>query len=286
MRIAKVFEGTTPTVALAHGSGLYRAAAIEDVLGSPLPAGTSETFDDRVFSLGLAGLDHTYAELAAGTHLEDTRLPADAIVLPPVGRDPALLELSAESQDTRPRRISGRALHGPGGSVSLPIASSRRTEHLGAGFGLGFVVGEDVRRATPRAAWDAVIGACLAIGFSLGVRDERGEWTPAETGARELGTALGPWLVTREDWPSHVLLTTTSGPRPVTIDAARVGQALAWVSWLGDVKAGDVLLVTSPPTWIPSQGCVSADARGFGCLAITVGGVPGIPADGSARIDR
>lgn len=299
MRIARVFEGSSPTVALAFGSGLYRASAIEAILGSPLPEGTSQAFEDRVFALGLLGLDLTYGELAGGTHLEDTRLPPGVALLPPVGRDPAVLELPAFGDDTRPRRVSGRALYGHESSVALPFpafsaGASRSRDRsaaatppgMGVGVGLAFVLGEDLRRATARSAWDAVIGGCLALTFSLGELDERTGFVPAPVHARELGTALGPWLVTRDEQGSRVQLATPQGDQVISIDGARIGDALAWVSWLGDVRAGDVLIVATPPAWTTFDQRVSVEAAGFGTLTVGLGGIPGIPGDGQARIDE
>jgi len=298
MRIARVFEGSSPTVALAHGSGLYRASAIEAILGTPLPDGTSQAFEDRVFALGLLGLDLTHAELAGGTHLEDTRLPPNVALLPPVGKDPAVLELPAFGSDTRPRRVSGRALCGHEGSVALPFAAPQDTRArsrdrggqsaapgMGVGVGLAFVLGEDLRRATPAGAWNAVIGASLSLTFSLGELDERAGFVPAQIHSRELGTALGPWLVTRDEWGSQVTLSTPDGDHVVNVDGARIGNALSWVSWLGDVRAGDVLIVATPPAWRQLEQRVSVEAPGFGQLAVTLGGAPGIPGDGLARID-
>lgn len=298
MRIARVFEGSSPTVALAYGSGLYRAAAIERILGAPLAEETPQSFEERVFGLGLVGLDLTWAELAGGTHLEDTRLPAGTILLPPVGRDPAVLELAAFGHDTRPRRVSGRALYGhesavalPGPALSSPRSAGRERaagaggSGLGVGVGLAFVLGEDLRRANARAAWEALLGACLAMAFSLGELDERTGFAAAPNHARELGTALGPWLVTRDEWGPRVTLTTPGGDHVVSIDQARVGEALAWVSWLGDVRAGDVLIVATPPVWTTVDQRARVEAPGFGTLAVGLGGIPGIPGDGHARID-
>ena len=121
--------------------------------------------------------------------------------------------------------------------------------------------------------------------FSLGELDERIGFVPAPVHARELGTALGPWLVTRDEWGSHVTLATPGGDHVISIDGARVGAALSWVSWLGDVRPGDVLIVATPPAWTPLEQRVTVEARGFGQLAVTLGGVPGIPGDGFARID-
>lgn len=298
MRIARVFEGSSPTVALAYDGSLYRASDIERILGTPLAEETPQSFEERVFGLGLAGLDLTWAELSGGTHLEDTRLPPGTALLPPVGRDPAVLELAAFGHDTRPKRVSGRALYGHESAVALPYpalpsggqrgrerTAGQHANGLGLGVGLAFVLGEDLRRASASAAWDALLGACLAMTFSLGELDERTGFTAAPNHARELGTALGPWLVTRDEWGPRVTLTTPGGDHVVSIDRARIGEALSWVSWLGDVRAGDALIVATPPVWTTVDQRASVEAAGFGTLAVRLGGIPGIPGDGHARID-
>lgn len=352
MRLAKIFEGATPTVALVHGNGLYRAESIEQVLGSPLPEGTPPAFDKRVFSLALAGLDVLAAELSAGTHLEDTRVGRDAALLPPVARGAAVLELAlpaatidaAGARQTtpcrsiwcRPVRVSGRALHGHRGSIPLVASPGDRGDGAAIGGGVAFVLGDDLHRATPREAWDAVAGACLALTLALVPRSEipldfATASTSCDTGlvaptemqvrssarssvCRELGTVLGPWLVTREDWsfvagesPSlerfeaprqrtsgasssydDELLGPPSLEQPLGhfFDATLVGDALSWVSRFGELRAGDVMLVTDAPRWVPSSTEITLRAPFLGRLSVLLDGPLDLPADGFARIDR
>ena len=295
MRVAKVFDGTTPMLALVHGSGLYRATALETILGSPLPAGIAGGFDERVFGLGLLGLDSLQTELSSGMHLEDTRIHEPWALLPPVGRDPAVLDLGVVAADGElPRRVSGRALFGDGASVSVP----RAAEGAGVGFGIAFIVGDDLRRSSAEAAWSSVIGACLAVTCWLGDPAETPRadlWTREPTRARELGTSLGPWMVTRDEWPESLQLlpsvraaqeTARIAPFDVRFDGRRLGAALAEVSAFAQIRAGDVLVVTTPPTWVEGGTQVSVEAPRFGCLTSYLGGPPSIPGDGLARIDR
>ena len=50
MRIARVFDGSSPTVALAFGSGLYRASAIEAIQLSPLKLVVPPAISPAAFS--------------------------------------------------------------------------------------------------------------------------------------------------------------------------------------------------------------------------------------------
>jgi hypothetical protein len=330
MRLAKIFEGAAPGLALVHGNGLYRAESIERVLGSPLPDGTPPAFDKRVFSLAMVGLDTLHAELTAGTHLEDTRVGPGASLLPPVARGAAVLELSSSrthAAHLRPMRVSGRALHGHRGSIPLVASPGDRADGAAVGAGVAFVLGEDLRRATPREAWDAVVGACLALTLALvpgssddglpslvslaGAPGPPGSNAPARLAVqRELGTVLGPWLVTRDEWPRESegapqlerferprktvsfqedeLFEGPSDERPLAplFDATQIGGALSWISRFGELRAGDVLLVADEPRWVPASTEVTVRAPSLGRLSALLDGPLDIPTDGFARIDR
>ena len=122
--------------------------------------------------------------------------------LPPVVRPPALREFEAfqpAAAGSPPGFFfaNHHALTGHNAQVCPPAGSAE----LDFGFGLGAIIGHGGRDLAPARAWEHVIG--FTIVNATCARDlERAERTtglgPAK--ARDFATAVGPWLVTRDEF--------------------------------------------------------------------------------------
>lgn len=129
-------------------------------------------------------------------------------------------------------QASRRAVLGPDDDLTWPSY----TEKLDFSCQVAGVVGRRGRDLAPPEAVEAVFGYTLMT-----------QWSARDVG-REVATALGPWLVTPDEWEprvGHTLDVTVDGDlwstgttlgRPWTF-----GQALSWVSQGEDLWATDIL---------------------------------------------
>jgi len=122
--------------------------------------------------------------------------------LPPVVRPPALREFDAfqpVANGDAPRFFfaNHHALTGHNAQVCAPAGSTE----LDFGFGLGVIIGHGGRDILPARAWEHVIG--FTIVNAVCAHDFLRAETAAGFGpakARDFATAVGPWLVTRDEF--------------------------------------------------------------------------------------
>jgi hypothetical protein len=274
MRVARAIVGDREVAAIEHGGGLYRVDRLDDVLGVDLPRDVlpAASFSRRVLSLGVSTLGEHAAALAEGTLLEDTRLEPSARLLPPIGDDPVVFELSPHAAIAY--RVSGRSVLGHLAPGLVPRDAGPFT----VSPALAIVVGEDLHRPSVAEARDAILGTTLALAWSL-VR-ERDAAMSAGLGpspARDVGTHLGPHVTIDFRLEADVAATVEVDGKHVLSTSlrtgdARIGEALARAARYGDLRAGDVLLLPSDlQVAVPAGRLVSLRAEGLGRLEGSLG---------------
>ena len=247
MRVARVQVDEGEVAAIEYRGELHRVDRLDAILGVALPEDVlpAGSFARRVLSLGLVTLAAHAEALADGTHLDDARLPAGAVLLPPAGADPVVLQLPGAGRSARSFRVSGRAIFGHGATG----LSARDAGPLVVTPALAIVLGEDLHVPSLDEAGDAVLGVTLALAWSLAREHDAATAEGLGPGpARDLGTHLGPLLTAAFDLDAHVAAELTVGTEPskTTLHAgrARVAEALVHAARYGELRAGDVLLVT------------------------------------------
>ena len=162
MRLARILHrrALLPRLALERDGFLFDVETLEAALGAAVPVpGSPSSFRARVVALGLAGLRELDQRVLRGERPKAAAIePREAVLLPPFDAEsgahlhlnPALLSRSAE--------------------VGLSRAVLGHQAFIGAtksrGFaraGIGYVLGEDLQRATLKDVRDAVSGVTLTL---------------------------------------------------------------------------------------------------------------------------
>ncbi|HSN99274.1 MAG TPA: fumarylacetoacetate hydrolase family protein [Candidatus Nanopelagicales bacterium] len=244
---------STPRVALERDGALYDVAELDRCFGSRLPdLGGTWDFHTRVIALGCAGLAAHDERLRSGDRPSTARLlPGTFLWLPPCAADrAAYVQLGsyegAAALDRPVYRLGhARGLLGHDATVPFPPAEEEPDYELN----LGAILGEDLRRATPREAQRAILGyAVLNDWVARGAE----AWARArglpDGAARDFGTQLGPALVTSDELgPAEPLRTQArvdAEARPGSPIGAwtfSVAESIAFVSEHLELRAGDVV---------------------------------------------
>jgi hypothetical protein len=223
----------TPVVALGVDGAWYDAAALEAAWGVR-PVIESSDFYTRVIAARCLGLFELDARLHGGPRPAGARLQtADMLLLPPCDTDRCAFFRFADyaaqdREEPRFERADPRTLVGHGQPVPLPHASP---DPVSLQAGLAVVLREELWRATPREALDAVAGVTLEL-----------RW-----GSAHAPSSLGPALVMGRSLRDMAALElkvssgahTVSGP----IGGWRFQPAemLAFASQLTPLRPGDVV---------------------------------------------
>lgn len=244
MRLARLWVDGRDVAAIAHDGRLYRVDRLDAVLGAPLPPDilpVAQTFSRRVFGLAMAGLDDHEREILEGMRLGDCEAPAGAVLLPPCGRSPALLQ--ATPGVDLPLRLDGRALFGHERAAPTPFSGGA----LWVQGAVALVLGEDLHLPAPDEIAPAIGGLCLALAWGSTEAEAsslRAGLGPAP--GREPGTHLGPWLTTGKPPPSVTLEVEVDRDRrqqQVPVDLDLVARSLSRLGRAADLLAGDVVLL-------------------------------------------
>ncbi len=282
LRIANVVHAGVETLAIeAHGD-LLEVSAVERRLGLDAApghfTGESGSFRQRVFSLGMAGLD----EVADG--LGDGRPPAEALLnpklclfLPPTLPDRALIEFDVLADDPIPRLRWGCARGLQGHDAPLRIPADEPEPQLAVE--VAAILGEDLRSASPDEAAAAIAGFAPLCLWTFPSRDRLSTgW-----GRNRVGQ-LGPFLVVPQDPfdPLRAQVTITINGRTVLSTPGRrwrwsFPEMIAFASEGVDLLAGDVI-ASGPLARASSDGgsalrdrdVVSAEVLGLGRLSGTI----------------
>lgn len=301
MRIARVLQGSylAPTVALERDGALYDVETLDrmwDTQFSPDRSGSGHGFADvcgagdfhtRVVALACAGLDQLDERLRAGSRPTEARLlPGTFLWLPPcdAGRC-AYLQMAPSTpgsgDDEEPSYWIGNARGLLGHEATVPFPPREDEPELE--LGLAAVLGEDIRRATPEQAEQAILGYTIVNDWTA-----RQQWrrdrarAGGEARAKDFATQLGPVLVTKSEISDLSALTARirvegDEARPTsTLGACRVSiaEAIAFISDHIDLCAGDVI----------GAGCVATRRVPYGATARVaierIGVLAGRPARG------
>jgi 2-keto-4-pentenoate hydratase/2-oxohepta-3-ene-1,7-dioic acid hydratase in catechol pathway len=285
MRIARVLQGSylAPTVALERDGALYDVETLElrwDTQFSPDRVGSGRgfagacgagDFHTRVIALACAGLEQLDERLRAGSRPTEARLlPGSFLWLPPCDVDRcAYLQMAPSTpgsgdDDEEPRYWIGNARGLIGHDTTVPFPPREDEPELE--LGLAAVLGEDIRRATPEQAEQAILGYTLVNDWTA-----RQQWrrdrarAGGEVRAKDFATQLGPVLVTKSEISDLSALTTRirveGDEAQITgaLGACRVSiaEAIAYISGHIDLCAGDVI----------GAGCVATCRVPYGATA-------------------
>ncbi len=238
-------EGRETTV-LRSRDTFYRVDVLDRVLGSSLGKHTSglDRFSRRVLSLGPSTLFDHWAELDGGARCDEARLD-EPLFLPVARADAAVLEVDASER--RLTRVEG-PLRGSG-------AARPRVKGSALSFtpAIGLVLGEEVFAPTPEDAAAAIVGATLALLWSV-------------DGTRDFGAHLGPLL--RAPAPEEIALTLGEERLAARLEPGAVAALVARAARIVPRLPGDVLLLPVAPSR-PARGPVTLSGVGLGALVAT-----------------
>lgn len=279
LRIANVVHAGVETLAMESRGDLLDVSALERRLGldaSPARfAANPQTFRQRVFSLGLAGLE----DVAEG--LGDGRPPAEALLnpklclfLPPTLPDRAMIEFDVLANEAVPRPRWGTARSLQGHDAPLRIPSDEQQPQLAVH--IAAILGEDLRSATVVEAGAAIAGFTVLCLWTFPSRERLSPgW-----GRNRVGQ-IGPYLVVQRD-----AFDPTGAAVAILVNGRRVlsvpGRAWRWsfaemaafASDGVDLYAGDVI-ASGALAGVASDGgsalrdgdVVSAEVAGLGRLS-------------------
>jgi 2-keto-4-pentenoate hydratase/2-oxohepta-3-ene-1,7-dioic acid hydratase in catechol pathway len=251
MRIARVLLASAPTpiVAIERDGCLYDVAELErhhDSAYSPERFAKSGDFHTRVIALSCTGLDDLDEGLRAGDRPTQARiLPGTFLWLPPCATDRAAYVQIEPDHDTSPEQPHywlgcARTLLGHDDTACFPA----REDEPDFQAGLGAILGEDLRRATPEDAERAILGYSILNNWTARQEQRRGSGSYA----RDFGTQLGPVLLTRDEIGEIDSLRVTAQLGAERFECAPIGtnhftiaECVAFVSEHVDLCAGDVV---------------------------------------------
>lgn len=169
---------------------------------------------------------------------------------------------------------------GPGSTIPLPAGIGR----VDAEVELAVVIGKPAHHAGPRSVLESVLG--YTIGLDITARGAQARdhlWTEAKS--RTGFTPIGPWIETDLD-PCDLRMSLIVNGREeatgTTADLARdVGQVLAYLSELVELRPGDVVLTGAPGTYAPITpgDAITAVIEHIGHLDASVVAEPTPPTD-------
>ena len=246
VRVANVIYDGADKLAIEHNGALVDADALEmrmDLESSPARfAPEANTFRQRVFSLGLAGLDELLACLDQQPPPADTVLARDrCLFLAPTIPTATLLEFDVRADDRVPRYRwrNGRCLKGHDAPLSIPADEPNPQMAVE----IAAILGKDVRDATVEQAARAIIGYAPLTLWTFPSRER----ISTGWGQDRLGQ-LGPFLVSPAEPfdPSHCSVSITVNDEPVVVAPARrwplsFAQMIAFASEGCELLAGDVI---------------------------------------------
>jgi hypothetical protein len=246
MRVARLGLDGFELAALEHGGRLHRVDLLDDVLGSPLPQGLRSlagNFQRRVFSMALAGLDVHAFELQDGIDVADCEVSCPpACWLPPCGQHAALFELRPGA--SLPLPLDGRSLLGHEARGRTPEGSVAEVTPC-----VALIVGEDLRLPSPVEVRAALPWMTLGLAWSAPEVEAEAERQGLGPGpGRGAGTHLGPWLQPAVEGPVELRITGAEGPKilEIEVDLDRVAAVMSRPSGCGELRAGDVVLLSAP----------------------------------------
>lgn len=279
LRIANLVHAGVETLAIELRGDLLDVAAVERRLGLDASpgrfTGQASSFRQRVFSLGLAGLD----DVAEG--LGDGRPPADALLnpklclfLPPTLPNRSLIEFDVLANDPIPRLRWGSARVLQGHDAPLRVPTDETAPQIAVQ--VAAVLGEDLRSASVEEARRAIAGFAPLCLWTFPSREKLSPgW-----GRNRVGQ-LGPFLVaTRDPFdPTATGINVSVGGRRVLSAKGRpwrwtFPELVAFASEGVDLLAGDVI-ASGPLVRCSSDGgralrdrdVVSVEVEGLGRLS-------------------
>lgn len=231
---------------------VFRAGTLVD--DRIVPVGTSRSTPDDVGELTVDEAiltapvnPHTIFGMAHNTGPQDRRTPPQAFLKAPA------------------------SVVGPGSAIPLPFGIGP----VDAEVELAVVIGRSLHRVGSPAALESVLGYTIGLDITARgaqVRDRL--WTEAKS--RTGFTPLGPWVETDLDPGDLTMALTINGHEAATgttADLARdVGQVLAYLSELVELRPGDVVLTGAPGTYAPivPGDTVTATIENIGSLSASV----------------
>ena len=197
MRLARILHRRAlfPRLALERDGFFYDVEALEDALGAAVPVpGSPSSFRARVVALGLAGLRELDQRVLRGERPRAAAIePLEAALLAPFDAESSAHFHLSRSASVSPTIGLSRAVLGHRGFIG---ASADRGQ---VRPGIGYVLGEDLHRATLKEVRGAFAGITLTL-----------HW---EGFAEHPITQAGPVLVTSSELKLRDAVMTLRSPR-------------------------------------------------------------------------